>query len=110
MRAGVHVALSSDAPVSLPHPMRAVRAAVDRRTVSGTLLGGPELRIDVLTALRAHTLGAAYAVHREGMVGSLEAGKLADVVVLSADPLAVDVSALDAISVAETWVGGVRQV
>ena len=95
VRAGVHVALSSDAPVSLPQPLRAVRAAVDRRTVSGTVLGGPELRIDVLTALRAHTLGAAYAVHREGTVGSLEAGKLADLVVLSADPLAVDLGTLD---------------
>jgi len=110
VRAGVRVALSSDAPVSRPQPLRAVRAAVDRRTVSGTVLGGPELRVDVLTALRAHTLDAAYAVHREGRVGSLEAGKLADLVVLSADPVAVDLSALDAIGVDQTWVGGIRQV
>jgi predicted amidohydrolase YtcJ len=87
-----------------------VRAAVDRQTVTGTVLGGPELRTDVLTALRAHTLDAAYAVHREGAVGSLEAGKLADLVVLSADPLAVDIAALDTIDVDETWVGGVRRV
>jgi predicted amidohydrolase YtcJ len=110
VRAGVHVALSSDAPVSLPRPLRAVRATVDRRTVSGTVLGGPGLRVDVLTALRAHTLDAAYAVRREWAVGSLEAGKLADVVVLSADPLAVDPSTLDSINVVETWVGGVRRV
>ncbi len=109
-RAGLHVALSSDAPVSPPQPLRAVRAAVDRRTVAGTVLGGPELRVDVHTALRAHTLDAAYAVHRERAVGSLEVGKLADLVVLSADPLAVDLAALDSIAVQETWVGGVRRV
>jgi predicted amidohydrolase YtcJ len=44
------------------------------------------------------------------MVGSLEVGKLADLVLLSADPLAVELSALDAIRVEETWVGGVREV
>ncbi len=110
VRAGLHVALSSDAPVSPPQPLRAVRAAVDRRTVKGTLLGGPELRVDVLTALRAHTLDAAYAVHREHAVGSLEPGKLADIVVLTADPLAADLAALDTMAVEETWVGGVRQV
>jgi predicted amidohydrolase YtcJ len=109
-RAGVRFALSSDAPVARPHPLRAIRAAVDRRTVSGTVLGGPELRIDVATALRAHTLDAAFATHRERMVGSLEVGKLADLVLLSADPLAVELSALDAIRVEETWVGGVREV
>ena len=46
VRAGVRVALSSDAPVSAPDPLRAVRAAVDRRTVTGTVLGesGPAHR------------------------------------------------------------------
>ena len=110
VRAGIHVALSSDAPVSAPQPLRAVRAAVDRRTTMGTVLGGPELRIDVPAALRAHTLDAAYAVHREGSVGSLEAGKLADLVVLTADPLSVAVPELDTIGVDETWVGGIRLV
>ena len=76
----------------------------------GTVLGGPELRVDVLTGLRAHTLDAAYAVHRERSIGSLEVGKLADMVVLTGDPLAVAVAQLDAIGVDETWIGGVRLV
>ena len=87
--AGVHFALSSDAPVSPPTPFVAIQAAVDRRTVTGHVMGDASLRIDVATALHAHTLGAAYAIHREGAVGSLEAGKLADLAIVSADPLAV---------------------
>jgi predicted amidohydrolase YtcJ len=107
-RAGIPVVLSSDAPVAPPHPLPAIRAAVDRHTAEGGTLGGPELRVDVLTALKGHTIGAAWSIHREASVGSLEAGKLADLAVLSADPLAVEVEALGEIRVEETWVGGER--
>lgn len=106
--AGVRFALSSDAPVSPPTPLVAIQAAVDRRTVSGRVLGEDALRIDVATALAAHTLGAAHAIHREGAVGSLEAGKLADLAILSADPLAVPADQVGAIRVLETWLGGQR--
>src|SRR5438132_202781 len=109
VRAGIPLALSSDAPVALPRPLESVQAAVDRRTVNGTVLGGPELCVDVLTALRGYTIGAAYAAHREERVGSLEAGKLADFAVLAADPMSVPVEQLDAIDVVETWIGG-RQI
>ena len=105
-RAGIPVVLSSDAPVVLPRPLESVQAAVDRRTLNGTVLGGPELCIDVLTALRGYTIGAAYAAHREDLVGSLEVGKLADFAVLAADPMFVPVEQLDSIAVEETWVGG----
>ena len=105
-RAGIPVVLSSDAPVVLPRPLESVQAAVDRRTVNGTVLGGPELRIDVLTALRGYTIGAAYAARREDLVGSLEPGKLADLAVLAADPMSVPVEQLGSIDVEETWVGG----
>ena len=109
VRAGIPLVLSSDAPVVLPRPLESVQAAVDRRTVNGTVLGGPELCVDVLTALRGYTIGAAYAAHREELVGSLEAGKLADFAVLAADPMSVPVEQLDAIDVVETWIGG-RQI
>jgi predicted amidohydrolase YtcJ len=104
--AGIPVVLSSDAPVAFPRPLEAVRAAVDRRTVGGLVLGGPDLRIDVLTALRGYTIGGAYRAHQEHRVGSLEPGKLADLVILGADPMAVPVNELSAITVEETWVGG----
>jgi predicted amidohydrolase YtcJ len=105
-RAGIPVVLSSDAPVALPRPLEAVQAAVDRRTLTGAVLGGPDLRIDILTALRGYTIGGAYRAHREDRVGSLEPGKLADLAILAADPMSVPVNELGAITVEETWLGG----
>jgi len=90
--------------------MEAVQAAVEHRAVAGTILGGPELGVDVMTALRGYTIGGAYAMHREGSVGSLEAGKLADLVVLSSDPTAAPTESIASIEVEETWLGGQRAV
>ena len=106
VRAGIPVVLSSDAPVALPRPLEAVQAAVDRRTVIGTVLGGPELRVDVMTALRGYTIMSAYAARRDREVGSIEAGKYADFAVLGTDPTAVPHEQLGAITVEETWLGG----
>src|SRR5437588_5325865 len=47
VRAGIPLVLSFDAPVVLPRPLESVQAAVDRRPVNGTVLGGPELSVDV---------------------------------------------------------------
>jgi predicted amidohydrolase YtcJ len=104
--AGIPVVLSSDAPVAPPRPLEAVQAAVDRRTVNGNVLGGPELRVDLITALRGYTIMSAYAARREREVGSLEAGKYADFAVLGADPTSVPPEQVGAITVSETWVGG----
>jgi predicted amidohydrolase YtcJ len=105
-KAGLPVVLSCDAPVAFPKPLEAVQAAVDRTTVEGTVLGGPELKIDVLTALKGYTIAGAYLAGREDSVGSLEAGKLADLVVLSKDPLAVSVAELSSIEVEQVWLAG----
>ncbi|MGJ0202846.1 amidohydrolase family protein [Leucobacter sp. gxy201] len=105
---GVPLVLSSDAPVCPPDPMEAVCTAVARMTSTGEVLGGPELRLTVAEAIEAHTLGAARSIHRESSVGSIAAGKLADLIVLSADPYAVAPEALMQIEVLETWVGGHR--
>lgn len=105
-RAGLRFALSSDAPVARPAPLEAIQAAVERRTVLGTRLGGDELRVDVERALRACTIDAAWACHRERQVGSIETGKLADFAILAADPTEVEPEAIGAIAVEETWLGG----
>ncbi|GAB2956652.1 amidohydrolase [Amycolatopsis acidiphila] len=92
---------SSDRPVVRGAPLLGLADMVHRRTSSGRLLGAGE-RITPVEALRAYTYGSAYAAFRERELGTLETGKLADFVVLSADPTE---SPEDA-SVLATAVGG----
>jgi predicted amidohydrolase YtcJ len=90
-----------DAPVAFPDSMRVLDATVTRRTRSGDILG-PAQRVDVITALKAMTIWPAWQHFEEDRKGSIEPGKLADFVVLSADPTAVDPETLDALKVLET--------
>ena len=66
----------------------------------------PEERIDVETALRAYTVNNAWVAGEENIKGSITTGKLADLVVLSADPFNIDPSAIKDIRVLLTMVGG----
>ena len=102
---GVRFTLHCDSPVVPMEPLRLVWAAVNRRTTSGQELG-PEERIDVVSALRAVTIDAAYQSFEEDWKGSLEPGKVADLVILGRSPLAVDPADLASIPVLETIVGG----
>ncbi len=104
--AGAPIVLSSDTPVSGPDPLEAIWASVTRRTRYGSVLGGPELLLTVDEALHGYTINGAAATKRDHVVGSLEAGKLADLVMLSANPLTVEVDELRAIRVEDTWVDG----
>ena len=90
-----------DAPVALPDSMRILDATVTRRSRTGKLIG-PEQRVDPYTALRAMTIWPAFQIGEEDAKGSIEVGKLADFVVLSADPLTVDPETLDQLQVMET--------
>jgi predicted amidohydrolase YtcJ len=85
--AGAKLAFGSDWPVAPVSPILGIDAAVNRRTLDGKHPGGwfPEQRITVLEALEAYTRGAAHAAGRDNDVGTLEPGKLADLVVLSRD-------------------------
>ena len=67
---------------------------------------GEQERITVAEALRAITLGAAYTLHMEGEVGSIETGKRADFAVLEQDPTQVDAMALKDVGVWGTVQGG----
>ena len=107
-RAGILFALSSDAPVAPPAPLIAVQAAVERRTVLGTTLGGKDLRVDAIRALRAYTIDAAHAGHVEALVGSIEPGKLADFAILDRDPSEAAPDTIGSIAVKETWLAGER--
>lgn len=90
-----------DAPVAFPDSMRILSATVTRRTRSGDILG-PHQRVDVLTALKAMTIWPAWQQFEENDKGSIETGKLADFVILSDDPTAVDPETLAELEVRVT--------
>jgi len=89
--AGLVVAGSSDAPVIAADPLTGIRDAVARRTDCGLLLGPGEC-LTPADALALYTRNAAYAMHREHEIGSLEPGKLADLTVLDRNPLTADLA------------------
>ncbi|MBK1621362.1 amidohydrolase [Lamprobacter modestohalophilus] len=94
-----------DAPVAFPDSMRVLDATVTRRARGSGVVVGPQHRVDVITALKAMTIWPAYQHFEEATKGSLEPGKLADFVILSADPTAVDpetLDTLDTLDVTET--------
>jgi predicted amidohydrolase YtcJ len=101
---GIRFTIHADAPVVPMEPLRLVWAAANRRTRSGFVVG-EEQRIPVLAALRAVTIDAARQHFEEAEKGSLEPGKLADLVILSRSPLETP-ETIDAIQVLETIVGG----
>lgn len=105
LAAGVVVAASSDRPVAPGAPLVGVQAAVERSTASGAAYGADD-RVAVEEALAAWTRHAAYAARVEDRVGTITACRLADLVVLGADPLAVATDELAGIEVLATIVGG----
>ena len=104
-RAGLTVAGSSDAPVISAAPLLGIRDAVTRRTGSGQVLG-PGEQLTAREALALYTTQAATAMHREDEIGSLQPGKLADFVVLDANPLQADPARITDIRVLATVVDG----
>ena len=84
LAAGVRVVVSSDSDVASYRPMRTLAAAVQRTTRGGLPLG-PEQALTLEEALRAHTIDAAYALRMDDRIGSLAAGKLADLTVVDGD-------------------------
>ena len=103
--AGVVLPGSSDRPVVLGAPLLGMAGMVTRRTSDGALLA-PQEAISVYDALRAYTVGSTYANRSDGVTGTLEVGKYADLVVLGADPLEVPGEELGDIEVLATMVAG----
>ncbi len=103
---GVHCTMHQDSPVVDPNVMLAVHNAVNRKTMTGRVLGEQQ-RISVLEALRAVTRDGAYQIFEEDSKGTIAEGKVADLVVLGANPLTADTGALKDIPVLETIKEGV---
>jgi len=98
---GMKFTLHHDAPVAGIGMLPVAAAAVNRMTTGGKPLG-PDQRITAFEALRAITHDAAWQYFQEDRKGTLETGKLADLVILDADPLAIDPTKMAAIQVLET--------
>ncbi|MCX7323242.1 MAG: amidohydrolase [Hyphomicrobiales bacterium] len=102
LKAGLPFSFSHDAPVSpIPSVVGLVDAGVNRMSASGIVVGADE-RISPYDALRAVTSMAAYQIKEEKSKGTLEVGKLADLVILDQNPLRVEKTSIKSIKVFET--------
>lgn len=106
--AGGLLTFGSDWPVAPLSPLEGVYAAVTRRTTDGRNPNGwvPEQKITVEEALRAYTSANAYGFGEEEVAGTIEPGKRADLVILSADPRRIDPEAIRKIAVVATLIDG----
>ena len=104
-RHGLRISLHSDYRVTPISPLRSVQTAVTRQLRSGGTLN-PDEAISVADALRAVIIDAAWQTHSDDRVGSLEVGKDADLVLLSADPAPVDPATIADIEVRATYLAG----
>jgi predicted amidohydrolase YtcJ len=100
---GIHVAISSDIlPIG---PMVGIQAAVTRKGMSGAVYGKEEA-LTVVEALRAYTALGAWLTFDEQQKGTIEPGKMADMIVLDQDLLSVDPDHIMNIRILQTWLNG----
>jgi predicted amidohydrolase YtcJ len=107
-KTGGVLAFGSDWPIVTLNPWPGVQTALTRQTAEGEPPGGwlPTERISLGDAIRAYTLGAAFAARREKTAGSLEPGKIADLIVLSQDLFMIEPTEIGKTEVLLTMVGG----
>jgi len=105
---GAILAFGSDWDVAPMSPLMGIYAAATRRTLDGKHPDGwiPEQKITVPEAIRAYTMGSAYASFEEKIKGSIEPGKLADLVVVSDDILNIDAANIEHVKVEATIMNG----
>lgn len=106
----VLIAAGSDFPVELANPFLGIHAAVTRQNSDNQPENGwlPGEKLNRAETLKAFTIDAAYSGFWEDEIGSLEAGKKADFILIDKDVFSVDEAGLDDVKVLQTWVGGRR--
>ncbi|WP_273733146.1 amidohydrolase [Mycolicibacterium septicum] len=105
---GMRISLHNDPPVTPEEPLRNISVAVTRTAPSGRVLA-PEERLTVEQGIRAQTIDAAWQLFADNVIGSLEVGKYADLVIISADPRATAPESIADLEVRATFLAG-RQV
>jgi predicted amidohydrolase YtcJ len=105
---GVKLAFGTDWNVAPLDPMQSLYAAITRATLDGKQPNGwiPEEKITLAETIEAYTMGSAYAEFQENQKGSITPGKLADLVVLSADIFALKPDQIRDVKVEMTFLGG----
>jgi predicted amidohydrolase YtcJ len=108
MDSGAIVVFGSDWPVAPLSPLIGIYAAVTRRTIDGKNPNGwmPQERVTVEQAVRAYTFNAAYAEGEEKIKGVIQAGQLADLIVLSRNVFEIDPTLIENVKVDLTFLGG----
>lgn len=106
--AGAKLAFGSDWTVAPLNPLLGIYAAATRRTTDGKNPNGwvPRQKITVEEAMRAYTVGSAYAEFQEGVKGTIAPGKLADMVLLERDIFEIDPVGIENVHVALTVMDG----
>lgn len=102
---GIIAGGNSDCPVTYYSPFVQMYAAVTRKSSSGQVVG-PEEAIDIMDTIRVYTWNGAYMSKEEDKLGSIEPGKLADIIVLDRDILTIDPEDLLNVQVLTTMVDG----
>ncbi|MCP4712095.1 MAG: amidohydrolase family protein, partial [Planctomycetes bacterium] len=98
----------SDFPVESNNPLLGIYAAITRQDVQGNPEGGwySEQKMTIEEAIRGYTCWAAYAAFQEDVLGSIETGKLADIVILDKNILEIEPKEILTTQVLYTIVGG----
>ncbi|MCV7066976.1 amidohydrolase [Mycolicibacterium farcinogenes] len=105
---GMRISLHNDPPVTPEEPLRNISVAATRTAPSGRVMA-PEERLTVEQAIRAQTIDAAWQLFADNVIGSLEVGKYADLVIVSADPRDTAPESIADLDVRATFLAG-RQV
>ena len=101
LNTGLHATSHTDAPVALPNLMQVVWATVNRTSRSGAVIG-PDERVTPYEAMKMVTLWGAEQFGEQATKGSIKEGKLADLVVLSDNPITMDPTKINQVQVLET--------
>ena len=105
LNTGIVSTLHADQPMFESNPFRLIQTAIERKTKKDSLIGNSE-RLNLLDAIKTLTINAAYQIHKEDKIGSLEKGKYADFIVLDKNPYSVKTEKLHTIKCLQTFING----